>query len=108
MGTTSLERKFRAPHNSVFRRSPLKCIELSDYRHLFKDEHAFETFVARFSAELTSDLIPVKAERTVLGAVLSPAGVKEVLYERIVGRLARHPDILTELEDRLKNDDIVE
>lgn len=81
---------------------------LDECRPLFKDELRYQEFLALLIGKLKSDFSPVIAGKEVLGAVLSPHAVKEVLYERMIQKLSESPTVLEEIKDRLENDRIVE
>ena len=85
-----------------------ELINLDGYKALFRDENAFQEFARVLSSSLKQDLRPIICNHKVIGAALSAEGTKEVLYDRMVKRIAERPELLSELTDRIEHDDIVE
>lgn len=83
-------------------------LELDQFRELFKDEAAFESFAKAFTDSLQHDLCPIFVHSELVGTTLSPAGTKNVLFDRMMHRALKNPDLLNELTDRIENDDIVD
>jgi len=90
------------------RPSERSALVLDQCRGLFKDDAAYEQFLALLRAAARSEMAPVFAGDELVGTVLSPAGTKEVLYERFLKRLSEKPELLAEIADRLEKDEIVE
>ncbi|QDU36356.1 hypothetical protein Mal4_06410 [Maioricimonas rarisocia] len=86
----------------------MNSLNLETYRNLFPDDASFNQFVERIVSDLQFDLRPIMVGEKMLGLTLSPEGAKDVLYERMVSRMAKDPSVLSDLADRLENDDIVE
>jgi hypothetical protein len=84
------------------------AVILDLYKGLFRDDTAYLEFVETFRTASRSDLAPVFFGDELLGSVLSPEGTKELLAERFLKRLSEKPELLTEIADRLENDEIVE
>ena len=85
-----------------------EVINLDVHKDLFRDERAFEEFARVLFVSLQHDLRPIICNHRVIGAALSAEGTKEVLYDRMVKRIAQRPELLRELADRIENDEIVE
>lgn len=85
-----------------------EVINLDGYKALFRDENAFQEFARVLGSSLRQDLRPIICNQKVIGAALSAEGTKEVLYDRMVKRIAERPELLAELADRIEHDDIVE
>ena len=84
------------------------AVNLDDYKGLFRDDHAFDEFVGVLRGAASATVLPVFSGQQLLGGITSPGGVKEWLSERFLKRLAERPDLLSEIADRLENDEIVE
>jgi len=84
------------------------AIVLDRYKELFRDESAYEQFLALLRTAARAELAPVFSGDELLGTVLSPAGTKDVLYERFLKRISEKPELLAEIADRLEKDEIVE
>lgn len=82
-------------------------LNLDNCKPLFRDEGAYAEFLKILKQGL-SDFSPVISNEEVLGTFLSQEATKEILYERIVRRMANSPGILEEITDRLTNDPIVD
>lgn len=85
-----------------------EVINLDGYKTLFRDENAFQEFARVLGAGLRQDLRPIICNQQVIGAALSAEGTKDILYDRMVKRIAERPELLSELADRIEHDDIVE
>ena len=86
----------------------MKPLILDKLIHLFKDKSAFDQFVAAFGEAAQGDLSLVLVDNQSVGAVLSPEAAKEILYERLVKRIASSPEAIDEIRNRIENDDIVD
>ncbi|MFG0297661.1 MAG: hypothetical protein ACF8PG_17280 [Maioricimonas sp. JB045] len=86
----------------------MNSLNLETYRNLFPDDASFDRFVERLVSDLQFDLRPIMVDGRMLGLTLSPEGAKDVLYDRMVSRMAKDPSVLSDLADRLENDEIVE
>lgn len=85
-----------------------QVIKLDDYRPLFRDDEAFREFVAAFKSIGAQGASLVLAGGEAIGSILSAGGTKELLYERVVKKIAADPNILTKLADRLERGNIVD
>ena len=85
-----------------------EVINIDVHKDLFRDENAFEEFAQFLFSSLQHDLRPIICKQKVVGSALSAEGTKEVLYDRMVKRIAERPELLRELADRIENDEIVE
>lgn len=85
-----------------------QVINLDKYKDLFLDESSYRKFVGCLTASLRGDFRPIVADERMIGASLSAEAAKSVLYDRMVKHLAQRPELLTELADRLENDEIVD
>ena len=85
-----------------------QAINLDDHKELFRDNDAFERFVALLRQASQSSVSPIFAGQQLLGGIASPKGMKEFLSERFIRRLAEKPELLAEITDRLENDEIVD
>lgn len=83
-------------------------INLDECRDLFRDETSYRTFVGYLATSLQGDFRPIVADERMIGASLSAEAAKSFLYDRMVKHLAQRPELLTELADRLENDEIVD
>ena len=84
-------------------------IKLSEHKDLFKDENAFQSFVAMFKSALSrGDMQIVFTDGEPLFTAVSPQRTKELLYDRIFKRMADDPKMIGEIADRLENDKIVD
>ena len=83
-------------------------INLDQYKDLFRDVPSYHKFVGHLAASLQGDFRPIVADERMIGASLSAEATKDFLYDRMVKRLAQRPELLTELTERLQNDDIVD
>jgi hypothetical protein len=83
-------------------------INLDRYKELFRDEAAFERFVALLAEDLEHDFRPILVGDRMIGASLSAEGAKHILYDRMIRRLGERPELLGELTRRLSDDEIVE
>ena len=81
---------------------------LENHRELFRDEASFDHFVEAVKAASSTDLALIFARHEIIGAVLSPQAAKQVLCERMVHSIAKNPELLSEIEDRLVNERIVD
>jgi len=86
----------------------MNALILEEYRDLFRDQEAFAKFVEEVRGKLENDFSPILLGSEVLGAFVSPEAAKEVIYERIIGRIAKEPKLLDDIKDRLENDEIVD
>ncbi|MCA9081923.1 MAG: hypothetical protein KDA58_15285 [Planctomycetaceae bacterium] len=86
----------------------MDAVILDNYRHLFKDEAAYQEFVAQFEGELDFDLKVILSDHRILGATLSPTGAKELISERVIRHVSQYPEMLDELTRRIEDDEIVD
>ena len=85
-----------------------ELINLDSYKGLFRNEDTFQEFARVLGSGLRQDLRPIICNQQVIGAALSAEGTKEILYDRMIKRIAERPELLRELADRIENDEIVE
>ena len=78
------------------------------HRALFRDDASFCAFVDAIKSASRTDLSLIFAGQEIIGAVLSPKAAKKVLSERMVLSIAKNPSLLSEIADRIVNDEIVE
>lgn len=83
-------------------------VNLDDYKNLFRDDRSFDEFVGVLKEASSGTVLPIFSGQQLLAGITSPGGVKELLSERFLKRLAEKPDLLSEIADRLENDEIVE
>ena len=83
-------------------------INLDEHKDLFRDELSYRKFVGCLAESLRGDFRPIVADERMIGASLSAEAAKSFLYDRMVKHLAQKPELLTELADRLENDEIVD
>lgn len=83
-------------------------INLDNYRHLFRDEEAFDEFAEILRSSMEQELRPIICHNRVIGSALSAGGTKDFLYDRMVKRMTQRPEILDELADRIENDEVVD
>lgn len=86
----------------------MSAMIMEEYKGLFKDEESFLKFVEVFREKLADDFSPVLSNSVVLGAIVSSEAAKDYIYERIVKRIAKSPEILTDIQHRLKNDKVID
>jgi hypothetical protein len=84
------------------------AVNLDDYKDLFRDALAFDKFVGVLKGAASVTVLPIFSGQQLLGGITSPGGVKDFLSERFLRRLAERPELLSEIADRLENDEIVE
>jgi len=83
-------------------------IKLDDYRDLFRDSESFSKFINAFRKASSGDLTMLMASNEVVGSVMSPQATKDVIYDRMIQRMASKPGLLEEIADRIDNDEIVD
>lgn len=82
---------------------------LDKYKPFFKDEESYRQFAREFSgAGKESAMRLVLVNEEAVGAFISLDEAMERLRNRIVLRLAKNPDTLDLLKNRLQSEDIVE
>jgi len=79
----------------------MSAIFLDSYRNLFRDEIAYRQFVELFRKAVAKTATPVFADDELVGGVLSPEQTKDLVYDRILRRIAERPELLDELAERL-------
>jgi hypothetical protein len=84
------------------------AVNLDDYKGLFRDDRSYHEFVGVLKEAASVTVLPIFSGQELLGGITSPGGVKESLSERFLKRLAERPDLLSEIADRMENDEIVE
>ncbi|TWT89324.1 hypothetical protein [Neorhodopirellula pilleata] len=86
----------------------MNAFVLEEHRNLFRDEQAFLEFAQAIRAKLKEDFSPVMSDKEFVGAFVSSEAAKELIFDRIAKRLSQKPSILSEVQDRLENDSIVD
>ena len=81
---------------------------LEKHLNLFRDEQSFSEFVNALKSASKGDFTLVLTKHEIIGAVLSASATKKVLCDRMVQSIARNPELLSEMADRIENDKIVE
>ncbi len=82
-----------------------QAIKLDEYRHLFRDDAAFAEFAELLRGAMAADFRPIVANGNMIGTVLSAAGSKSVLGDRILRRIERNPEVIDELLNRLDEEE---
>jgi hypothetical protein len=76
---------------------------LDNYQDLFKDDTCYRRFVSVFQKAFTQHGMPlVFAGKEIVFTALSPESTKKLLSDRILRRLSKDPELLTELQQRLE------
>ena len=70
-----------------------EVINLDVHKGLFRDEMAFEEFARILFSSFQHDLRPIICNHKVIGATLSAEGTKDVLFDRMVKRIAERPEL---------------
>lgn len=86
----------------------LGVINLDDFRDLFANDSAYQSFLERFGSAMKADLRPIVAGTKLFGAALSAERTKDYLTEKVAKRLVRRPELLAELTRRLEEDQVVD
>lgn len=87
----------------------MAAIVLDAHRNLFRDNAAFDQFVALFQEDPNHPgFTPVWAKQKHLTILLSPTNAKELVQDRMLRRMLEQPSLLDEMKNRLESDDIVE
>lgn len=81
---------------------------LETHRELFRDAASFDAFIEAVKQASHKDMALILARHEIIGAVLSPQATKQVLSDRMVHSLARNPELLSQMAERIQNDKIVE
>jgi hypothetical protein len=80
----------------------MKAVILNDY------QTAAEVAQAMRNALLESTAVAVFADTELVGTLDGPGAMKEMLYERLLRRIAENPKLVDGLADRLRDNDIVD
>ena len=83
-------------------------LQLEECRAILDDDEIFERFIEWFIPRLKGDFAPIMYQHKVLGSFVSADITKEMIYDRITRRLLESPTILEDIENRFKNEPIVE
>ena len=83
-------------------------IVLDEFKQLFRDEASYAEFAGCMKKASQHDLAAIFSGNELIGTFLSPQATKDVLYERMLKRIAEKPELLAEIASRLQEDDIVE
>ncbi|MEQ8791762.1 MAG: hypothetical protein RIC55_36200 [Pirellulaceae bacterium] len=86
----------------------MNAIALDQWKRLFRDDESFAEFVQGLESHSKHDMNILLSGNRVVGSLLSPEGTRNVLYERMLKRIAENPALLAEIADRLESDDIVD
>jgi len=85
----------------------MSALILDEYEGLFRDHESFTKFVQVLEEKLRDDFSPVLSKAEILGAFLSSEATKDVIYDRLIQRMGRNPDLLDELKRRIEDDKTV-
>tara|TARA_R110002049_G_scaffold4601_5_gene32151 strand:+ start:219942 stop:220217 length:276 start_codon:yes stop_codon:yes gene_type:complete len=86
----------------------MSALILDEYKNLFRDDKSYLRFVRVLEDRLRDDFSPVFSDTEVLGAFLSSDAAKDVIYDRLVQRMGKNPELLDELKRRIEDDKSVD
>jgi hypothetical protein len=88
------------PGHGVAAGKPVTILDLGRYRDLFRDDAAFDQFVALIVTRMVTNSIAVVANGDVALATLFPATqARDAFQLQIAAKLARSPDLAKELKE---------
>lgn len=87
----------------------MAAIILDAHRNLFRDDAAFDQFVALFQEDPSHPgFTPVWAKQKHLTILVSPTNAKKLVQDRMLQQMIEQPSLLDEMKTRLESDDVVD